>query len=135
MQAVLRSMAIHLFFEDLVVENHLSGDLCINHGANFICEDVAYIKDEDNFSIEYAPNFIKLSDEISGLLKLDSAKKMKLVSDRLERSIYKINQNLNINNLKACFSLSGKQYFSITKNERFRNFAIFLLTTFTSFSI
>ena len=52
-------------------KSSLSGDLCINHGANFICEDVAYIKDEDNFSIGVQ---LYKADEISGL-QIDSAKK------------------------------------------------------------
>lgn len=114
-------------------KSSLSGDLCINYGANFICEDVACIKDQTNFSIEYAPAFIKLSDEISGLLKFDSKMKMELLSDRLRRSIFKMNQYPNKNNLKACFFLEWGNSFSIKKMDDSEILPAFLLTAYTSF--
>ena len=78
--------------------------------ADFICEDVACIDYNDaKFSIKNAPPLIKLSEEISNIIKFNQDNKINLIADRLNRSFYKVRQKECRNVLNACFfSRMGK---------------------------
>jgi hypothetical protein len=113
-------------------KSSLVADLSINHGADFICEDVSCISDDiEGISIINAPPLIKLSDKIAYKLNLNQKNKLNLISDRLNRSFYKVQENTNANKLNACFFLEWGDSFSIEKLEDSRVLPVFLLNTYS----
>ena len=113
-------------------KSSLIADLSMNHGADFICEDVACISDHiEDISIINAPPLIKLSDEMSYKLNLNQNNKLNLISDRLNRSFYKVEENTDANKLNACFFLEWGDSFSIEKLEDSSVLPVFLLNTYS----
>ena len=115
-------------------KSSLVADLCINHNAKFICEDVACIySNEKKLAIKNAPPLIKLSDEISNILNLNHDSKLSLVGDRLNRSLYKANNDIGHNVLNSCFFLEWGNSFSIKKLEDDITLPVFLMSTYSSY--
>lgn len=115
-------------------KSSLIADLSINHGADFICEDVACLSDNiEDIAIKNAPPLIKLSDEMSHKLNLNQNNKINLIADRLNRSFYKVEENTNINKLNACFFLEWGDSFSIEKLHDSKILPAFLLNTFSCY--
>lgn len=114
-------------------KSSLIADLSINYGADFICEDVACISNIEDIALINAPPLIKLSREISHTLNLDQKNKLNLISDRLNRSFYKVQENTNTNKLNACFFLEWGDSFSIEKLEDSRVLPVFLLSTYSCY--
>jgi len=115
-------------------KSSLIADLSMNHGADFICEDVACISDNINgMAIKNAPPLIKLSDEISHKLNLNQKNKINLIADRLNRSFYRVQENTNTNKLIACFFLEWGDSFSMEKLEDSRVLPAFLLNTYSCY--
>ena len=115
-------------------KSSLVADLAINHGADFICEDVACISNNaDDISILNAPPLIKLSDEISQKLNINQNNKINLIADRLNRSFYKVKKNTSPNKLYSCFFLEWGDSFSIDKLEDCKILPVFLLNTYSCY--
>lgn len=115
-------------------KSSLVADLSINHGADFICEDVACISNNiENIFIKNAPPLIKISDEISHKLNLNQENKIDLIADRLNRSFYRVQQNTDPNILNACFFLEWGDSFSIEKLQDSKVLPAFLLSTYSCY--
>ena len=115
-------------------KSSLVADLYANHEADFICEDVACIDYNDaKFSIKNAPPLIKLSEEISNIIKFNQDNKINLIADRLNRSFYKVRQKECRNVLNACFFLEWGNSFSIKKLEDDEFLPAFLISTYSSY--
>ena len=112
----------------------LSANLSIKHNANFICEDVAYIQRFKNkYSIVDAPKFVKLTDEASKMLGFKQSDKIDLPSDRLDRSLYKIDSKSCSNKLRACFFLEWGSNFEIKELNKDQLLPAFLISTFSAY--
>lgn len=115
-------------------KSSLAADLFINHNAKFICEDVACIyTNNKKLAIKNAPPLIKLSDEISHKLNFNHDSKIYLAGDRLNRSLYKANNDKGHNVLNSCFFLEWGNSFSIKKLEDDMILPVFLMNTYSCY--
>ena len=115
-------------------KSSLSADLSLNHGTNFLCEDVALIQnDKKKLSIVSAPKFVKLTSEAAEFLEFEESDQLKLPSDRLGRSLYKINSRHESNTLRAGFFLEWGSKFEIQKIDKDQLLPAFLVSTYSAF--
>ena len=115
-------------------KSSLSADLSLNHGTNFLCEDVALIQNNDQkLSIASAPKFVKLTNEAAKLLGFKEFDRLNLPSDRLGRSLYKITSKQDSNTIRASFFLEWGRNFEIKEIDKDQLLPAFLVSTYSAF--
>ena len=116
-------------------KSSFSASLLSQKNSYFLSEDVACIYFKNNEHKLYpGPPLVKLTDNIAQNLNFDHNDNYSLISDRLNRSLYKVNRSkIQDTRIHKCFFLEWGEKFSINKIKDEHLLPLFLLNTFSAF--